>query len=320
MYYDNEVKRKIRNIEREARIKQKKEHFEKKKARSKTYLKGQYGKRLYYDYEKKYVDDSYNGFENLPDENDPETANIERQVKCVYTKDLRLEKLFGYLKYLNGKEISIRDLAFHYAVTERTMQHDLRWLENNGYITIQKNKNEIGKQTKNSYFVNPEKEKDLPCEDTFLCVAIISKIDNEYYVLTETEYTGKRTIEWVYNPNWNIDDYEFDLPYIAEKYPDRIDKHSLKIAKEIFNVDLKDQYKGHILTHIQKQKVIEMDIYGNGYNSYSKEKYIFTLFLLDNIKRRPKGYYWLKMSVAPRRIKNRAVNKCIKHIKENILG
>jgi hypothetical protein len=37
----------------------------------------------------------------------------------------------------------------------------------------------------------------------------------------------------------------------------------LKIAKEIFNVDLKDHYKGHILTHIQKQKVIEMDVYGN---------------------------------------------------------
>ena len=110
------------------------------------------------------------------------------------------------------------------------------------------------------------------------------------------------------------------MPYIVEKYPDRIDKHSLKIAKEIFNVDLEDQYKGHILTHIQKQKVIEMDVYGNEYNSYSKEKYIFTLFLLDNIKRRPKGYYWLKMSVAPRRIKNRAVNKCIKHIKDNILG
>lgn len=60
----------------------------------------------------------------MPDENNPGTASIEGQVKCVYTKDLRLEKLFGYLKYLNGIEILIRDLAFHYAVTERTIQPD----------------------------------------------------------------------------------------------------------------------------------------------------------------------------------------------------
>ena len=319
MNYD-EDKRSYLKHKKQLELEEKIEHFKKKKERNKTYLKGQRGKRLYYDYEKKYVDDNYNGFENLPNEDDPETANIERQVKCIYTKDLRLEKLFGYLKYLNGKEISIRDLAFHYAVTERTMQHDLRWLESNGFVTIQKNKNKKGKQTKNSYFVNPEKEKDLPCEDTFLCVAIISKIDNEYYILTETEYTGKRTVHWIFNPNWNIEDYEFDLPTMIEKYPDRIDKHSLRIAKEIFDMDLKNQYKGHILTHIQKSKTSMPDTYGKWYNEYLRDKYIFTLFLLDNVKKQPKGYYWLKLSVAPRRIRERAVSKCIKYIKENILG
>ena len=107
---------------------------------------------------------------------------------------------------------------------------------------------------------------------------------------------------------------------MIEKYPDRIDKHSLRIAKEIFDMDLKDQYKGHILTHIQKSKTSMPDTYGKWYNEYLRDKYIFTLFLLDNVKKQPKGYYWLKLSVAPRRIRERAVSKCIKYIKENILG
>lgn len=42
---------------------------------------------------------------------------------------------------------------------KRTIQSDLRWLENNGFIVTQKNKTYKGKQTKNSYIVNLEKEK-----------------------------------------------------------------------------------------------------------------------------------------------------------------
>ena len=316
MYTDDE--RSYLKHKKQLELKEKIEYFKKKKARSKTYLKGQRGKRLYYDYDKRYKNEFGDYVVNYGET--PDDEKLERQVKCVYTKNLRFEKLFGYLKYLNGKAISIRDLAFHYAVTERTMQHDLRWLENNGFITIQKNKNKKGKQTKNSYFVNPEKEKDLPFEDACLNVVIINKIDKEYYILTETEYTGKRTVHWVFNPNWNIKDYEFDLPTMIEKYPDRIDKHSLRIAKEIFDMELKDQYKGHILTHIQKSKTSMPDTYGKWYNEYLRDKYIFTLFLLNNVKKQPKGYYWLKLSVAPRRIRERAVSKCIKYIKENILG
>ena len=316
MSYDDE--RSYLKHKKRLELEEKIEHFKKKKERNKTYLKGQRGKRLYYDYDKRYKNEFGDYVDYYGD--NPEEAKLERQVKCVYTKNFRLEKLFGYLKYLNGKAISIRDLAFHYAVTERTMQHDLRWLENNGFITIQKNKNKKGKQTKNSYFVNPEKEKDLPFEDTCLNVVIINKIDNEYYILTETEYTGKRTVHWIFNQNWNIKDYEFDLQTMIEKYPDRIDKHSLRIAKEIFDMDLKDQYKGHILTHIQKRKTSMPDTYGKWHNEYLRDKYIFTLFLLDNVKKQPKGYYWLKLSVAPRRIRERAVSKCIKYIKENILG
>lgn len=316
MSYDDE--RSYLKRKKQLELKEKIEYFKKKKERNKTYLKGQRGKRLYYDYDKRYKNEFGDYIVNYGET--PDDEKLERQVKCVYTKNFRLEKLFGYLKYLNGKAISIRDLAFHYAVTERTMQHDLRWLESNGFVTIQKNINKKGKQTKNSYFVNPEKEKDLPFEDTCLNVVIINKIGNEYYILTETEYTGKRTVHWIFNPNWNIEDYEFDLPTMIEKYPDRIDKHSLRIAKEIFDMDLKDQYKGHILTHIQKRKTSMPDTYGKWYNEYLRDKYIFTLFLLDNVKKQSKGYYWLKLSVAPRRIRERAVSKCIKYIKENLLG
>ena len=144
-----------------------------KKQRNKTYLKGQRGVRYYYDYDKRYKNE-FGDYVDYDGDN-PEKENLERQIKCVYKKDLRLEKLFGYLKHLDGKMILIRDLAFHFAVTERTIQTDLRWLENNGFIRVQKNKTFKGKQTKNSYFVNLEKKNDLPCDDTWLDVLFVNK-------------------------------------------------------------------------------------------------------------------------------------------------
>jgi len=296
------------------RLEEKKEYLEIKKQRDKTYLKGQRGVRLYYDYDKRYKNE-FGDYVDY-DGDSPEEENLERQIKCVYTKDLRLEKLYGYLKYLNGRRILIRDLAFHFAVTERTIQHDMRWLENNGFITVQKNKTFNGKQTKNSYIVNPAKEKDLPCEDTFLYVMFVGKKDNSYCLLTQTSYTGRKRDRWDYA----IEDGDFEMPGIKERFFDRIDAHSLRIAKQIFGNELKEYYKGHILTHTQKYCLKDIDKYGGLYNSYCKDKCYFTLFLLnDNIKP-TEGYYWLKLSVAPRRIPDRAINKCIKHIKENILG
>lgn len=113
-YYGYIDKEKLRQI----RLEEKKEYFEMKKQRNKTYLKGQRGKRLYYDYEKKYVDQEDNDDYGDYDDEELDDKALERRVKCVYTKELRLEKLYGYLKYLNGRKILIRDLAFH----ERKME------------------------------------------------------------------------------------------------------------------------------------------------------------------------------------------------------
>ena len=150
------------------RIEDKKEKAKEIKARNKTYLKGRRGVRFYYDYDKRYKNE-FGDYVDYDGDN-PEEENLTRQVKCVYTKDLRLEKLFGYLKYLSGRKVLIRDLAFHFGVTERTIQHDLRWLENNGFISVRTNKTSKGIQTQNSYIVNVKKEKDLPCDQTFLNV------------------------------------------------------------------------------------------------------------------------------------------------------
>ena len=154
----------------EIKLENLKERIEEKRKLNRSYLKGQRGVRLYYDETKLYEDDY--------------AERLERRVKCVYTRDLRIEKLFGYLKYMNGRRVLLRDIAWHFAVTKRTIQSDLKWLESNGFITTQKNKTTKGKQTKNSYIVHTEKAKYLPCENTFLNVIILSKQNNEFYVLT----------------------------------------------------------------------------------------------------------------------------------------
>ena len=144
----------------------------------------------------------------------------------------------------------------------------------------------------------------------------VGKKDNSYYLLTQSSYKGRKRYKWDYA----IENSDFEMPGMSERFFDRIDNHSMRIAKEIFGNELKDYYKGHILTHIQKYCLKDINENGSWYNSYCKEKCYFTLFLLkDNLK--PKeGYYWLKLSVAPRRIHDRAINKCIKYIKENVLG
>lgn len=296
------------------RLKDKKEKVKEIKDRNKTYLKGQHGVRYYYDYDKRYKNE-FGDYVDYDGDN-PEGENLTRQVKCVYTKDLRLEKLFGYLKYLNGRKVLIRDLAFRFGVTERTIQTDLRWLESNGFLSVIINKTSNGIQTQNSYIVNTEKEKDLPCDETFLKVMFVSKVNSFYYLLTETEYKGRKQERWDYA----IGDCEFEIPGMREKFPDRIDAHSLRIAKEIFEKDLKEQYKGHILTHTQGYCYKDIDKNGKPYNERGKDKYFFTLFLLDGEQKPKEGYYWLKLSVAPRHIRNRAVSKCIKFIQENVIG
>lgn len=287
------------------------------KKRNKTYLKGRRGVRLYYDYEKMYDDndEDANRDADLEYGYDP-YEDKHRQVKCVFKQALRREKLFAYLKYLNGKKVLVRDLAWKFAVTERTIQHDLRWLENGGFIKTQKNMTAKGKQTKNSYTVNLEMEKLLPCEDTYLNVMFIAKMENVFYVLTKTSYAFiKNTKKKI-----PISDYDFDLPMMIEKFNDRIDEHSLRIAKSIFGKDLKNSYKGQIFVNLYKGCFKDIDRYGREVTERYKQKDLFSLFVLEEELKPKRGYLWIKLSVASRRLCNKSSRKCIKYIKENLLG
>lgn len=76
-------------IAKQNRLEQQRERRELIKARNKTYLKGQRGRRLYFDYDKKFDYDKYDDV----DEYENDITDPRRQVKCVFTKDFRREKM-----------------------------------------------------------------------------------------------------------------------------------------------------------------------------------------------------------------------------------
>ena len=283
--------------------------YEKRKRLNKTYLKGRYGKRFYYDYDKRYIDDDKIDY-SLDDGQELNDPN--RQLKCVFTKDLRRQKLFAYLKYLNGRKILVRDLAWKFAVTERTIQNDLKYLIDNSFIERQLNKTREGKQTKNSYIVNKAKEKDLHLPDAHLIVVFVAKQKNDYYILTKTNYTEQSKIQ--------IEFYDFDMPSMKEKRPENIDSHSKQLAKEIFGQDLVRFYKGMVYSSAPRGKVKYNDTFGYVVKEYWREKYYFSLFELDEMLSARVGFFWIKLSVAPRRIRVNAIDRGINYIKRNILG
>lgn len=273
---------------------------------SRIYLKGQRGVRKYYDYDK--LDEL--GFDEVYDK------EKDRPIKCVFTKNLRREKLFAYLKYLKGRKVLIRDLAWKFAVTERTIQSDLKFLVDNKFIERKVNKTHIGRMTKNSYIVNKNKEKDLELNDQFLFVVFITKKDDKYFVLTKTEYDKSNKTFY----QQKIEDFEFELPNIKIENSKKIDKISFAIAKDIFSRDLKDEYKSIVYSNIIKGKFKEIDEYGKIQNEWWKEKSYCSLFVLNEMVKCNSGYKWITLNVAPRRIRSHNQNKGLKYIKDNILG
>ena len=273
---------------------------------NKTYLKGQRGVRKYYDYDK--LDEL--GFDEVYDK------EKNRPTKCVFTKNLRREKLFAYLKYLNSKKVLVRDLAWKFAVTERTIQSDLKFFVDNGFIERKVNKTHIGRMTKNSYIVNKNKEKDLELNDQFLFVVFITKKDDKYYILTKTEYDESNKTFY----RQKIEDFEFELPNIKIENSKKIDDISKKIAKDIFSKDLKDEYKSIVYYNIVNGKFEGVDEYGKTQNEWWKEKDYFSLFILNEMFKCNSGYKWITLNVAPRRIRSHNQNKGLKYIKDNILG
>ena len=303
-------------IERERILKRRleaiKERQEYIKKRNRSYLKGQYGKRRYFDKDKvgdillDLDDEEDNGLEDLP-------------VKCVFTKNLRRDKLFHYLKYLKGRKILVRDLAWKFAVTERTIQSDLRWLEDNGFIERKINKIR-GKQTKNSFVVKTPKEKDLPCKDNFLQVVFLAKQQDDYYILTKTKYCG-RDKKYSSPDHKTIDKYVFSLPQQKQRYDNKLlGENSLQIAVRIFGEEMQKFYKGLIYTDLYKHYSYKFGRFGGKYVTFTKQKFYFTFFMLDDMFAIPKGFYWLKFSVATRRIKAKSCNKCLKYIQDELLG
>ena len=310
IYYDKEYgyanSFELKQI-REMRLKNiRKQKNENKKKINKTYLKGKRGIRKYYDYDK--IDEL--GFDEYNNE------ESDRPVKCVFNKNLRREKLFAYLKYLNGRKVAVRDLAWKFAVTERTIQSDLKFFEDNGFIEKKINKTHIGRMTKNSYIVNKNKEKNLELNDQYLFVLFITKKDDKYYILTKTEYDESNKTFY----QQKIEDFEFELPNIKIENSKKIDKISFEIAKDIFSRDLKDEYKSIVYSNIVKGKFEEIDVYGKKQNEWWKEKIYFSLFLLTEMFQCNSGCKWLTLNVAPRRIRSHNQNKGLKYIKDNILG
>jgi len=313
-----------REIILENRRAEQQEMLEEKKKRNKTYLKGRYGKRLYYDYDKKFKVDfnDYSDDYNNIDEDDKDYDEFQdprRQLKCIFKKDLRREKLFAYFKYLNGKKVLVRDLAWKFAVTERTIQADIKYLIENNLIERQINYTIKGKQTKNSYIVNLAKAKDLPCVDTQLNVVFLAKQDSEYYILTETKYKG-RDKSYKSPTHKTIEEYKFNLPFVKVSNINKLDKRSISITNKIFNQDLSQYYKGYIFKDISQGYHIHPNRTGKYDKTFYKTKYYFTLYLLNECLNLPDGYRWIKLSIAPRRLKSKSANKCLVYIKNNLLG
>ena len=158
-------------------------------------------------------------------------------------------------------------MAWKFAVTERTIQSDLKFFIDNGFIEKQINKTAIGRITKNSYIVNKNKEKDLHLNNSILFVVFIAKKGKMYYILTKTDYDEFNKSFY----NKTIEDFDFELPSVRIDSIKLIDKISDKIASSIFSKNLKDEYKSVVYSNIAKGKFSRIDEYGKAQNEWWKE-------------------------------------------------
>lgn len=300
------------------------EKLKEKKERNKTYLKGQRGVRRYYDfakleslgYEDKDEDGYLNDYDDIDENEDDEEKTFERPIKCIFTRDLRRQKLYAYLKYLKGRKVLVRDLAWKFAVTERTIQSDLKYLIDNGYIERQINKTYLNRQTKNSYIVNLSKEKAFEYTgDKIACNIFVAKENDKYYILTDTDYDEKLVIRG----KRNINDFTFELPNRRIKSIKECDNTTLAFLKVIFGEDTKidGKFYGVVYSYLCKGK------YQDGLIDKPErweEMLYFSFVELDKCYTPKKNYKWITLNVAPRRIKQYGINKGIHFVAKNILG
>ena len=89
------------------------------------------------------------------------TKNMIKMKLGKFLENQFAEKLWNYFKYLESKKIAVENLAIKFGVTERTIQNDVKFLIDGGYIEIQTNKTTKGKQTKNSYITIKQYESNV---------------------------------------------------------------------------------------------------------------------------------------------------------------
>lgn len=207
-------------------------------------------------------------------------------------------------------------MAWKFAVTERTIQSDLKYLIDNGYIERQINKTYLNRQTKNSYKVNLSKEKDFEyIGDQGLSVIVIAKESDKYYILTSTDYNESIVVRG----KININDFTFELPYKIIKTTKDWNKDTIEILAGAFgnNPQLKIKQHGIVCSYISKGS------YKDGSMKKPeiwKEKLHFSCVELDKCHIPRPGYKWLTLNVAPRRIKKYGENKGVHFVAKNILG
>ena len=238
------------------------------------------------------------------------------EVRTVFRKSIRREKMWNYFEYLEGRRIAVEKLAIKFGVTERTIQNDVKFLIDGGYIERKPNKTRKGKQTKNSYITIKKYESGILTMYSYLQVIYLAKKENEWYVVARTDYDESKVKYKVRN----IKDFTFALPHKQIYSKNNIDEFAKEITEKVFSQNLQDKYQGIVFEHISKHRYYKIDDYLHKKPKIKRVRCYFALYKLDEVVPCNKGYRWIKLSIAPKRIRDFKANKGLHYVKQNILG
>ena len=273
----------------------------------KTNVKGKRGVKFYYDsthYDEYEYDEDYDG------------KYDKDEVRTVFRKSIRREKMWNYFEYLEGRKIAVEKLARKFSVTERTIQNDVKFLIDGGYIERRTNKTRKGKQTKNSYITIKKYESGILTMYSYLQVIYLAKKDNQWYILSRTDYDEGKVKYKVRN----IKDFIFTLPHKQIYSKNNIDEFAKEITEKAFSQNLQDKYQGIVFEHISKHRYYKIDDYLHKKPKIKQIKCCFALYQLDECLPCNKGFRWIKLSIAPKRIRDFKANKGLHYVRKNILG
>ena len=136
----------------------------------------------------------------------------------------------------------------------------------------------------------------------------VAKKDDNYYVCVEMGF--------IPNDDIKIDDYDFFLHerLLTDKQnPEKITK---KLSKEYFKQKVTGKYMGVICDYLTRGEYYDED---EKRNRKYRNKYFFTLTILDEMYPTKTFSKWISLKVAPRRIKKYYINKGI-HQAMKVLG